>query len=154
MQLCNCDNCTVCLTWPTWYSYVLLNFFHPWMAAECREEVVIRLATVCEEWRQCVHWSVTSSPWRSPHPRHHVYHTLLHPIVSVGHPACSVIGQSMHLTPVHMGLTFARLFAITTLWSCKMYFAFIYACKWTNTVSWIAVTYIRNKTKHWYTVQR
>jgi len=39
----------------TWYSYVLLNFFHPWMAAECGEEVEIRLATVCGEWRQCVH---------------------------------------------------------------------------------------------------
>ena len=34
--IAKCDGQTVCVTRPTWHSCILLNFFHPWMATECR----------------------------------------------------------------------------------------------------------------------
>jgi len=40
---------------------------------------------------------------------------------------------------VHIALTFARLFTIIILLSCKMYFAFISVCKWTNAVCWLCL---------------
>ena len=98
-----------------------------------------RLAVACGEWRWYVHWSVISSPWRSSHRHRHVYRTLLHLIVSMDHLACPVIDQSMHLTPVRMGLTFAQSFAVIILRSWKLYFPFICECKWTTTTCWLGI---------------
>jgi len=131
------DGWMVCISWSTWYSCILINLFHPWMTAEC--EGVNMLAAACGDGG-----GVSTEAWPAAHdallhPCHHLYRTLLCLIVSVGHPVCSVIGQSTCLMLVRNGLSFSLSFAIIILRSWKMYFAFIHACKWTNTVCWLCV---------------
>ena len=113
-----CDGWMVCVTWPTSYSCTLLNFFHPWTAAECgraqQQQGVESGGGMSTE-----AWPLTRGLSRSSHPCHHVYRTLLRLFVSVDHPACLFIGKSTHLMPIRIGLTLAII-----IWrSCKMYFA-------------------------------
>jgi len=145
-----CDGWTLCVTWPTCYSFIsfIPGCSRMWGGVNKASSSVWRVEVECP-------LKHDQRPMMlSPHPRHHVYRTLLRLIVSVDHPVCSVIGQSMRIMPVCMGLMFARSFAVITLWSCKMYFAFICACKLTNTVSWILVAVTSVGKKHTYTMQK
>jgi len=52
------------------------------------------------------------------------------------------------MLPVKSVLYLKYSFAIVILSSCKIYFACIYTCKWTNVVCWLCIS----ETNHTYTV--
>jgi len=131
---------TVCVMWSTWYSCILLYFFHPWMAAGCgRGGGVNKASSVWRVEAACPLKRVQRPMTLSLPTPSRLSHVATRLIVSVDQTLCLIIGQSTRLMLVCMGLTFARFFAIIILWRCKIYFAFIDACKWTNTVCWLCI---------------